>query len=143
VPERATDPAPDLVPALVAEAARKSRICWLSYEHAGTAHTERLVWHAWYDDALVVLSGDAGQVLDGIGEVDRAEVTLRAKDGGTRLVTWTGEVTRVDPVSEEWEGHAGALLGVRLNLADPQEALERWRTDATVVRISPVPAPDP
>jgi hypothetical protein len=142
VPERATDPAPELVPALVAEAARKSRICWLSYEHAGTPHTERLVWHAWYDDALVVLSEDPGQVLDGIGEVDRAEVTLRGKDGGTRLVTWTGEVTRVDPGSEEWDGHADALLGVRLNLADPQEALERWRTDATVVRISPVPAPD-
>jgi hypothetical protein len=137
------DPAPDLVPALVAEAAKKSRVCWLSYEYAGTAHRERLVWHVWHDDALVVLSGDTGQVLDGIGAVERVDVTLRSKDTGSRLLTWTGKVARVEPGTAGWDAHAAALLGVRLNLADPQGTLERWRTDATVVRISPVPLPLP
>ena len=126
----------ELRPALVAEAAKKSRVCWLSWD----SRPARLAWHAWYDDVLLVVSGDEGQVLDGLGSAGTVEVTLRSKDTGGRLVGWTGTVTVVDTDDEQWDAHAAALLAVRLNLPDPAAALARWRTDATIVRIAPAVA---
>ena len=121
-----------LVPALVAESARKSGVCWVGWD----GRPPRLVWHAWYDGALVVLSGE-DQELPGIESATTAEVVMRSKDTGALLVSWTGSVHVVDPASESWDGHAAALLGVRLNLPDPATSLRDWRTGATVVRIDP------
>lgn len=140
-----------LLRSLVAESAKKSRVCWLSWPGSPQP---RLVWHAWYDDALLVLSGD-DQVLPGIDSVAASsnrtdpdgtdpggtvEVTMRSKDTGGRLVTWTGKVEVVDPASGSWDESAAALLGVRLNLPDPAAALAGWRESATIVRIAPVDA---
>ena len=124
--------------ALVAESAKKSRVCWLSWS-AEQGRPPRLVWHGWYDDALVVLSGDE-QVLAGIAASTTADVVMRSKDTGGRLVGWSGTVEVVDPASGSWDDHAAALLGVRLNLIDPAAALARWREEATIVRIVPVAA---
>ena len=121
----------------MAEAAKKSRVCWLSWQGS---RRPRLVWHAWYDGALVVLSADAEQALPGLADAGTVEVTMRSKDTGGLLVTWTGSVEVVDPGTEGWEAHAAALLGVRLNLPDPDAASETWRTDGTVLRIAPVVA---
>jgi hypothetical protein len=123
----------ELLPSLVAEAARKSRVCWLSW----AGGPPRLVWHVWYDDALVVLSGDDGQVLPGLGESGTVEVTMRSKDTGGRLVTWSGSVEVVAPEDVSWDPSAAALLGVRLNVADPAAALAAWRSTGTIVRIVP------
>lgn len=128
---------PELLPALVAEAARKSRVCWLSYDHPGGRVAERLVWHQWYDEALLVLSDPTDQPLEGLAGAEVVTVTMRAKDGGTRLVTWTGEAAVVPPEGASWEPHATALLQVRLNLADPAATLARWRQEATVLRVAP------
>ena len=122
-----------LLRSLVAESAKKSRVCWLSW----SGSQPRLVWHAWYDDALVVLSGD-DQPLPGLDGT--VQVTMRSKDTGGRLVTWTGSVEVVDPAADAWDGNAAALLAVRLNLVDPAATLASWRSDATVVRITPVDA---
>lgn len=126
--------------ALVAEAAKKSRVCWLTWSGSpGGPPAPRLVWHAWYDGALLVLSG-AEQLLPGIDRATTAQVVMRSKDTGGRLVTWTGAVSTVDPASDQWDAHAAALLGVRLNLADPSATAAQWRTTAAVVRVVPVVA---
>ena len=135
-------PEPVLLAALVAEAARKSRVCWLSYEYAGGAERERLVWHVWHEDALVVLLGEpAGQQLPGAHRAGLVEVTMRSKDTGGRLLSWTARARVVDPAEASWERHAAALLGVRLNLPDPAAALSAWRASCTVLRLEPVLAP--
>ena len=108
-------------------------MCWLSWD----ARPARLVWHVWYDDALVVLSGDDGQQLTGLGDSATAEVTMRSKDTGGRLVVWSGDVEVVDPEDESWDGLAAALVGVRLNLPDPAAAVEEWRARGTIVRLRP------
>ena len=133
----------------MAESAKKSRVCWLSLSGPaggagvggaeGTARPPRLVWHAWYDGALLVLSGE-DQQLPGAGSATSAEVVMRSKDTGARLIGWTGSVEVVDPEDERWEAHATALLAVRLNLPDPAAARARWRTDATILRVVPVGA---
>ncbi len=144
---------------LVAEAARRSRVCWLSYRYVGDTGPDevrdRLVWHVWHDDAVVVLScpraetlaegadRDAGeseeQVLPGLAQAERATVTMRSKDTRGRLLTWSGTVEVVPPGSEAWPTSAAALLGVRLNLPDPESARRVWADRGTVVRIRPVP----
>lgn len=141
-PHQSDERSPELAAALVAEAARKSRVCWLSYEYAGGAVHDRLVWHVWHDGALVVLSGDPGQrltELHRLGPEARVGVTMRSKDTGGRLVTWTGRAEVVAPEDERWEQHAAALLGVRLNLLDPAAALRTWRESCTVLRVTPLP----
>lgn len=128
----------ELVPALVAESAKKSRVCWLSWTGAdGRPSGPRLVWHAWYDGALLVVSGDDQQVLPGLAQAGTVEVTMRSKDTGGRLLTWPGSVEVVDPDDESWDALAGALLGVRLNLQDPAATAAGWRSAATVLRIVP------
>lgn len=131
-------PQPAPTAALVAEAARKSRVCWLDYDHDGGVVRQRLVWHAWHDGALVVVSWGE-QVLEGAGSARSARVTLRAKDSRAHLVTCPVDLAVVDPSSAAWDEHTGALLGVRLNLTDPGAAREAWRREATVLRLTPVP----
>lgn len=126
----------ELLPVLAAEAARRSRVCWLSYEYAGEVVPPRLVWHVWHDEAVVVLHGDE-QRLPGFEEAERVTVTMRGKDTRSRLVTWSSVPERVLPGSDRWDGHAAALLGVRLNLPDPAATLESWRVGATIVRLRP------
>jgi hypothetical protein len=120
--------------ALVAEAGRKSRVCWLS----DVTGRPRLVWHVWHDGALVVVSGDEGQLLTGVASACQVDVAMRSKDTGGLLVTWTAEVEPVAPGSDRWEEHAHALLAVRLNLRDPAETLEAWRREAAILRLTPV-----
>jgi hypothetical protein len=132
-------PTDELLKALVAEAAKKSRVCWLAWSDA----RPRLVWHAWYDDALLVLAGEQDQPLPGLADAATAEVTFRSKDTGGRLVRWTGGVEVVDPGSPTWDAAATALLGVRLNLPDPASALLAWRSAATIVRVVPTGEADP
>ena len=125
------------VPALVAEAARKSRVCWLSWSSGAERLGPLLAWHAWYDDAMIVLSHDDEQVFLGLADAGTAEVTMRSKDTGARLVTWTGTVEVVDPADASWEPCAAALLAVRLNLPEPAAAKESWRRDGVVLRVTP------
>jgi hypothetical protein len=136
--------------ALIAEAARRSRVSWLSYGYGGEQTVrDRLVWHVWHDEALVVLSGadqdgsatGAGavpeQVLPGLDRATTAEVTLRSRDTGGLLVTWLGTVAVVRSGTDRWEEHAAALLGVRLNLPDPAATRRAWAERGTIVRVSP------
>ena len=124
----------------MAESARKSRVCWLSWTAHGEQHGPRLVWHTWYDDALLVLDLAGEQALPGLAEAGTVEVTMRSKDTGGRLVGWTGSVALVDPEHESWEPGAAALLAVRLNLPDPAQARAEWRASGAVLRITPVDA---
>ena len=132
--------------ALVADAARRSRVWLVATRYDGElAVRDRLVWHVWHEGALVVVSGPAGNSLPGIeraGSVDgtvdgTVDVTLRSRDTGGRLVTWQATVHVVESGTEEWEGHAAALLGVRLNLPDPAETRRAWAARGTIVRLGP------
>ncbi len=122
---------------LVAEAARKSAVCWLGYRHPGGEVVDRLAWHVWHDGTVVVLAGDAGQPLEGLAEAASAEVTMRSKDTRARLVRWSARVEVVDPATAEWDPHAAALVAARLNLSDPAGAVASWRSGCSVVRLNP------
>lgn len=119
--------------ALVEEATKKSGLIWVR----GTG-PERTLWHVWHEGAaLVVGDGPGEQPLPGLADGGTAEVTVRSKDKGGRLVTWTAAVTELEPGSEPWEAAVAELKGKRLNAVDGEQVPERWRRECRVLRLAP------
>ena len=54
----------------------------------------------------------------GLADGGTAEVTVRSKDKGGRLVAWTARVVELAPGSEAWEAAVAELKGKRLNAPD-------------------------
>ena len=138
-PPASSAPVAAPVAVLVAEAARKSRVCWLSYRHGGGEVRNRLVWHVWHDEALVVVDGDGPQRLPGIATAEQVSVTLRAKESRAALVTVPARPEPVAPGTPAWDENVTALLAMRLNLRDAAATRTEWAASAQVVRLRPAP----
>jgi hypothetical protein len=128
--------------ALVAELAKKTGVCWLTYlpPYSDTPVT-RPAWHVWVDvegtTALYVVSGGTEQPLPGIEKADRVEVTLRSKENGGRLVTWVADASAVRPDDPEWGPVTAALVSDRLNVPDLATAADGWAETSHVTRLLP------
>ncbi|MFF4246307.1 hypothetical protein ACFYY2_17825 [Streptomyces sp. NPDC001822] len=120
--------------ALVEEATKKSGLIWLR----GTGPAQA-VWHVWHEGAAVLVGDgpDEQPLPAGIDAGATAEVTVRSKDKGGRLVAWTAAVSVLEPHSEEWEAAVGELRGKRLNAPDAERLAERWARECRVVRLVP------
>ncbi|MCB5180821.1 hypothetical protein [Streptomyces antimicrobicus] len=120
--------------ALVEEATKKSGLIWVR----GTG-PDRALWHAWVDGAAHVLGDGPGeQPFPGLADGGTAEVTVRSKDKGGRLVAWTAAVRELPPRSESWEAAVAELKGKRLNAPDSEEMTERWARECRLLRLEPV-----
>lgn len=128
--------------ALVAELAKKTSVCWLTYRepYSDTMLTHP-AWHVWVDvdgeAALSVVSGGTEQPLPGIEQADRVEVTMRSKENGGRLVTWVADASAVRPGDALWEPVTAALVSDRLNLPDLATAAARWAETSHVTGLVP------
>ncbi|MDG4861703.1 hypothetical protein P8605_26550 [Streptomyces sp. T-3] len=119
--------------ALVEEATKKSGLIWVQ----GTGPA-RALWHAWHEGAAhVVGDGPGEQPLPGLSDGVRAEVTVRSKDKGGRLVAWSAKAVELPPHSAEWEAAVAELKGKRLNAPDSEEMTERWARECRVLRLEP------
>ncbi|WP_326699676.1 hypothetical protein OG909_21715 [Streptomyces sp. NBC_01754] len=120
--------------ALVEEATKKSGIVWV--RGSGSA---RALWHVWHDGAAVLVGDGPGEqpLPTGLEPGGAAEVTVRSKDKGGRIVAWTATVAVLAPHSEEWESAVGALKGKRLNAPDAERLTERWAAGCRVLRLTP------
>ncbi|MEV8567114.1 hypothetical protein AB0436_16325 [Streptomyces sp. NPDC051322] len=119
--------------ALVEEATKKSGLIWVR----GTGPT-RALWHVWHEGAvLLVGDGPGEQPLPGLTDGSEADVTVRSKDKGGRLVSWTAAVTELAPDSEEWWAAVAELKGKRLNAPDGEAMVARWGRECRVVRLTP------
>ncbi|WP_406862985.1 hypothetical protein ABZO31_22105 [Streptomyces sp. HUAS MG47] len=122
-----------LGPALVEEATKKSGLIWVK-----GSRPARALWHVWFDGAAhVVGDGPGEQPLPGLTAGGTAEVTVRSKDKGGRLVAWTASVTELAPRSEQWEAAVAELKGKRLNAPDGEAMPERWARECRVLRLTP------
>ncbi|MFJ7153315.1 hypothetical protein ACIQUQ_00095 [Streptomyces sp. NPDC101118] len=120
--------------ALVEEATKKSGLIWVE----GTSPARGL-WHAWVDGAAHVLGDGPGeQPFPGLADGATAEVTVRSKDKGGRLVGWTAQVTEVPAGSEAWEAAVAELKGKRLNAPDSEQMTARWARECRLLRLEPV-----
>ncbi|MCX5376042.1 hypothetical protein [Streptomyces sp. NBC_00091] len=120
--------------ALVEEASKKSGLIWVRGSGA-----DRALWHAWVDGAAHVLGDGPGeQPFPGLADGSSAEVTVRSKDKGGRLVAWTAAVRELVPGSEPWEAAVAELKGKRLNAPDSEAMTERWARECRLLRLEPV-----
>ena len=88
--------------------------------------------------AAYVVTGTGEQALPGLADGRQVTVTVPSKDSRGRLITWTAEVGRIVPGSDEWGEVAGLLAARRRAGAEPPASLpERWAAQAAVFRLSP------
>jgi hypothetical protein len=129
--------------ALVEEATKKSGLIWVK----GPGVPARALWHVWHEGAACLVGDGPGeQPLPGLADGGTAEVTVRSKDKGGRLVSWAAKVVELAPGSEAWQAAVGELKGKRLNAPDGEAMTDRWARECRVLRLEPtgttVPLPE-
>jgi hypothetical protein len=99
---------------LVAGATRRAGVVWLTVPGRDRAYP---AWHLWRDPpgAAYLVTGPGEQPLPGLAGAARVAVTVPSKESRGALVTWTAEVSRVEPGSAEWDEVIGPLAAARLN----------------------------
>jgi hypothetical protein len=123
--------------ALVEEATKKSGLVWV----AGPGVPARALWHVWHEGAACLIGDGPGeQPLPGLVDGGPAEVTVRSKDKGGRLVVWTAKVVELAPDSEAWTAAVAELKGKRLNAPDGEAMPARWARECRVLRLEPTGA---
>ncbi|MGW3063470.1 hypothetical protein ACWDA8_08110 [Streptomyces sp. NPDC001130] len=124
--------------ALIEEAAKKSGLIWVRGAGASAA---RALWHVWHEGAVCLVGDGPGeQPLDGLADGGSAEVTVRSKDKGGRLVTFPATVSELPAGSAEWEAAVAELKGKRLNAPDGEQMPARWARECRVLRLTPAGA---
>nr|WSY51977.1 hypothetical protein OG999_18810 [Streptomyces sp. NBC_00886] len=120
--------------ALVEEATKKSGLVWVN----GPGVPARALWHVWHEGSVCLIGDGPGeQPLPGLVDGGAAEVTVRSKDKGGRLVAWTAKVVELAPGSEAWDAAVADLKGKRLNAPDGEAMTERWARECRVLRLEP------
>ena len=122
----------DFSEALVAELAKKSGLVWVSYE--GHAHP---VWHEWIGDAVCVVVNGGEQPLPDIASQPVVTLLLRSKAHRHLVAEAEATVEVISPESEHWDVVTTTLRTGRLNVADRDNAVERWAETSQVVRLVP------
>ncbi|PZH04674.1 hypothetical protein C1I97_19185 [Streptomyces sp. NTH33] len=126
--------------ALVEEATKKSGLIWVK----GPGGPARALWHVWHEGAACLVGDGPGeQPLPGLAGGAAAEVTVRSKDKGGRLVTWAARVVELAPDSEGWQAAVAELKGKRLNAPDGEAMTRRWARECRVLRLEPTGATAP
>ncbi|MEW2624796.1 hypothetical protein [Streptomyces sp. NPDC048106] len=121
--------------ALVEEAAKKSGLLWVRGAEASAA---RAVWHVWHEGAVCLVGDGPGeQPLPGLADGGAAEVTVRSKDKGGRLVSFPATVTELAAGTPEWAAAVAELKGKRLNAPDAERMPDRWARECRVLRLVP------
>lgn len=110
--------------ALVAEATRRAGVVWLTVPGRARAYP---AWHLWRDPpgAAYLVTGPGEQPLPGLAGAARVAVTVPSKESRGTLVTWTAEVSRLEPGSPEWDEVIGPLAAARLNAELSPDAIYR------------------
>ncbi|GAA3109286.1 hypothetical protein JOF29_001482 [Kribbella aluminosa] len=120
----------------IAAVMKKAGLVWLSWDGGRPAPA----WFANVDGQYVVLADSADgdeQPLPGLATAGSVTVVVPAKPATNRLASWTATVRRLEPGSDEWTAAAQVLRTERLNAADLDTQLERWRTQADILALDP------
>ncbi|ARP72180.1 hypothetical protein LK07_23155 [Streptomyces pluripotens] len=120
---------------LIEEASKKSGLLWVRGAGAPAA---RALWHVWHEGAVCLVGDGPGeQPLPALMDGGVAEVTVRSKDKGGRLVSFPVAVSELVSGSPEWEAVVAELKGKRLNAPDGEGMLGRWSRECRVLRLVP------
>jgi hypothetical protein len=120
----------------IAGVMKKAGLVWLAWDGQRPVPA----WFATVDGQYVVLADAADgaeQPLPGLAAAPAVEVVVPAKPATNRLASWKATVRRLEPGSDEWTAAAQVLRSERLNAAELDTQLERWRTEADILVLDP------
>src|SRR5262245_37218671 len=116
---------------------KKAGLVWLAWP-GQSRHLP--AWFVTVDGSYVVLAGEGNadeQPLPGLAEASVVDVVVPAKPATTRLLRWEATVRRLDPGTPEWTEAAQAMRTERLNAADLDTQLDRWRDGSDLLVLEP------
>ena len=121
---------------LVADLAKKSGLVWIT-----ALDRTYPVWHELVDGAdgwaICVVGGGGEQPIPDVHDDDKVLLLLRSKTNRQLVATVQATVEVLTPESSAWEDVTTALKRGRLNLLDPDHAIERWARESRVLRLVP------
>ena len=121
------------------KALSKGAVIWITVPAVGpkgVPHTQA-VWYVWTDGKVYVLDGPTEQQVPGLTSATTVTLTARSKDLRSRVSDVPASVTVIPNDSERFELVARMALGRRLNLPDGDGAFDRWRSNCTLVELTP------
>ncbi|HET6737811.1 MAG TPA: hypothetical protein VFH76_02720 [Kribbella sp.] len=120
----------------IATVMKKAGLVWLAWDGRRPAPA----WFANVDGQYVVLADSADsaeQPLPGLATASSVNVVVPTKPATSRLAGWKATVRRLEPGTEEWTAAAQVLRTERLNAAELDTQLERWKTQADLLVLEP------
>jgi hypothetical protein len=128
--------------AVLDEALKKSTVVWIEVPgEGGTGGRSVPAWYGTLDGRVYVLTGGSEQHIPGLAEAERVVLTARSKELQS-LVAEVDAGVRVVPSNDPLFARVvSVLLPRRLNLRDGEQAAERWRTECTLVELTPSAIP--
>lgn len=129
------------------KAVKKGAVVWLTVPQpagpkrrrsAGEVHHTQPVWFVFDAGKLYVLNGPTEQQVPNLNNVSEVRLTARSKDLRSKVSDVRARVRVVPTDDPRWEKVATTGLGKRLNLPDGDGALERWRTNCTLLELTPI-----
>lgn len=119
------------------KAVKKGSILWLSVPQPDGSRHEQPVWFVHEGGKIYVVSGPTEQDVPHLGDAAEIDIIARSKDIRSRVSRVPASVRVIDPDDPLYEKVAETALPNRLNLDDPDEALDRWRTNCVLVELTP------
>lgn len=117
-------------------ALKKGSIAWVSIPQPDGGSVTRPVWYVQQGKDLYLIKGGGEMELPNLEHTTLVDVHIKSKDVKAEIGVIPADVRVVESDSEEWDKVAALGLGKRLNLLDGPDALERWRTTATMVALT-------
>ena len=99
-------------------------------------HTQA-VWFVLQGTTVYVLNGPTEQQVPGLPGASEVFITARSKDLRSKVSRVPAAVRQVPKDDPLWDRVASTALGKRLNLADGDGALERWRSRCELFELTP------
>jgi hypothetical protein len=121
----------------VETALKKGSIVWLRIPQPGGGDVQRPAWYVQEGRTIYVLKGGSEQELPNLESAQQVVMTVKSKDVSATIAVLDAGV-RVVTDAEEFDRVAGLGMGTRLNLRGSADALERWRTECTLVHLTPL-----
>lgn len=119
------------------KAVKKGSILWLDVPQPDASRHEQPVWFVYDGGKVFVISGPTEQDVPHLADASEVELIARSKDIRSRVSRVPAAVRVLAPEDPRYLEVAEMALPKRLNLEDPDEALERWKANCALVELTP------
>ncbi len=124
------------LPDVVQAGLSKSSIIWLGIPQRDGTTLHRPAWYVHQGQKVFLIKGGQEQDLPNLEHADTVSVSVKGKDVKAVIGTVPATTRVVGNDTDEFEKIAQLGMGTRLNLQDGDAALDRWRSECTMVELT-------